>query len=178
MAHSMTFKSFTGLFAVAVIFSAALAARAADEPKKEGEKPNRSEKEGDRAGGDRGQMLARLLEGLNLTDEQKEKVKAVQAKNAEARTKWEAENKDKLDPIRAKMQAAREKQDREGMRAAFEELRKVSETAPRPDLMAQMKDILTAEQLEKLQKRMDELKERFKGGRPGKEKPPEKKPEV
>lgn len=93
-----------------------------------------------------------LFQGVNLTDEQKAKIKPLMESFREANKKWETDNADALKAARAKIQAAREAKDEAAMKAALEDLRKLNETRKplMEKLIADLKDILTPEQIAKV----------------------------
>jgi Spy/CpxP family protein refolding chaperone len=145
------------ILAVALLIARPLFAQ--DQP---GPKPR-----GDRAG--RGGFLGeRLMKELNLTDEQKAKIKDIRAKYGMDSVLTDEQKKARTDAIDAAKKDG--KKDRELMRAGFEAVKltddqkaKVRENGK--TMMDEVKKVLTDEQKTKLESLMKERRERRGQGR-------------
>ncbi len=135
-----------------------------------GPKAERSEKgerpgmmgEGPRAErrGEAMDQLRGALKDLNLSEDQKARIKTIMDEARDSREKFMEEHKDEVQAIREKMKAAREAKDSEQMKQLGEELRSIMESGPKPtDTMDKIKGVLTPEQREQLQGKLDQWKE-------------------
>lgn len=158
------------LRSVAVLLSLALLAPLATAQEQKAEK----KRPGAAAPDNPGQLLPQeVLDKLNLTDEQKEKV-------AKLRKDFEEKNKDAIDKMKESvakaketMEKARQDKDKDGFRKAGEQMREAAEAAQklRKDLEGQLAGVLNDDQKKKLQEAAAAGKE---GGRPGAAKPGER----
>ncbi|MCL2701757.1 MAG: DUF3826 domain-containing protein [Phycisphaerae bacterium] len=120
---------------------------------------------GNRGGGpgafgmnNRGPALAEFVNGLKLTDEQKEKVKGVFDKEKEAFDAWDKDNATALKDVQDKMQKARDDRNRDAMLSAFEDMRILMDGRNKPiqdETMKKLADVLTAEQMDQVKARVE-----------------------
>ena len=104
-----------------------------------------------------GQRLEAALGDLGLSEEQKGKVGEILKPFKEEVGKWREDHKAELEKVRTDLVAAREAKDREKGKAAMQDLRKLLEGAPKPaEVVGKLKDVLTADQMAKLQAKMEE----------------------
>ena len=122
-------------------------------------------------GRDRGDFGRRMMEDLNLTQEQKEKVHEIMKAQHEKSKGWREANAEELKEIE------------EQMKALHERRRKLMKGAPKPtDAFAQIRPLLDAEQQEALDEKFERIKQhmqkhdrRSKAGEKGKRGRPEGK---
>ncbi len=129
----------------------------------------------------RGEMMDGVrgaLRDLNLTEDQKAQIKTIMDEARDSREKFMDEHKDEVRAIREKMKAAREAKDRDQMKQLGEELRGIMESGPKPqDTMEKIKGVLTPEQRDQLQGKLDQWKENHprpqleEGERPRRQRP-------
>jgi len=118
--------------------------------------------EGGRGNG-KGDKFQKLAEELNLTPEQKEKLKAQRAefkeKNKALREKMQAKNKE------LKNELKNPTVDRAAVNATIEDIKSLTgeKLNSRVDKILSMKDVLTPEQFTKLQEKMQEKYKKMKG---------------
>lgn len=133
----------------------------------------KAEKEGDNKGkrfdGERkrdGDALHKLLSELNLTSEQKEKVKDIMVEARTARAEWYKTNGEKMKELQKEMQAAREAKDQEKGKAVGEQVKALRESMPKPqENMAKVREVLTPEQQTVFDAKIQEMKEQRMGAK-------------
>lgn len=103
-------------------------------------------------GKDRGHAVGRVLHSLNLTEDQKTKIKQI---FADAR---DSVDQEAAVEIREEMKTARENKDREAMKAAMDKLKALRESSD-VDVIGDIKKVLTDEQVEKLEAALSKRKE-------------------
>jgi len=114
-----------------------------------------------------GPIFRHLLEGLELSDQQKTEIRDVLKNNGEKMRQYHEANKEKFEGIREQMKQAREDKDREKMKQLYEQMKQFHEGRPvKPeDVVQQIRTKLTPEQRETFDKRVEELKEKMEGAR-------------
>jgi Spy/CpxP family protein refolding chaperone len=149
-------------------FSVALAGEGKDKDK------DREGREGGRPGE---AMFHQVLGKLNLTEEQKPKVKEILKAHHEEAEKFRQEHKEEFEALREKARQAREEGDREAMKKVHEDLKALMDKGPGGPLKAleKIKPVLTAEQNATLDKMMADMRERFEDGPPRRKDAPEGK---
>jgi len=140
-----------------------------------GERAGQRDGDGDRDGrrGPGGALL-RIIHALDLNDSQKQAVRECMTSHREKAKAFYDEHADEFKAIREKMQAARQADDREAMKAAFEEFRALRSKGPKPeDLIACIRGNLEGDQVTRFDEAIAKLKERFedRGPRPGGDRP-------
>jgi len=111
--------------------------------------------------------IEKVLAELDLTADQKTKIKTLtddfQAKN-EA---FQAAHKDELQPLRKAVQEAHQSGDRAKMKQAMEALQAARADAPKPkDLLEKIAEVLTPEQKEKFEKAVEDFRAKMQEKRP------------
>jgi hypothetical protein len=110
------------------------------------------------------ERLEAAIGGLGLSDEQKGKVEDAIKPFKDESAKWKEDHKADLDKVEADLVAARQEKDHQKTKAAMQDLRKLIGTAPQPaDAVAKLKDVLTADQLNQVQEKLDEAPAKGKG---------------
>jgi Spy/CpxP family protein refolding chaperone len=109
-----------------------------------------------------------MLRELNLSETQREEVREILDEHRAAAEKYREAHKAEFEALRAKAAKAREAGDREAMKAVHEEFKALMEKGPGgPDkALAEVKEVLTAEQAAKLEQMMAKMRER-RGDGPG-----------
>jgi len=103
--------------------------------------------------------MQQMLEGLSLTDEQKEQVRAITAQSMAARRAFREQNGEKIQALQKQIQEAREAKNAEAGRTAAQELRTIMEQGPKPgDVADQVRAVLTPEQQATLDQRVTEAR--------------------
>jgi Spy/CpxP family protein refolding chaperone len=130
------------------------------------DRPQRGGPGGGRGPGGPGAMLDNLLpprvvDDLKLTAEQKAKYDELQAAFKKDAEKWRSEHADAAE----KMRKAREEGDRETLRKLAEERRPLMDA--RRGYVDKLRETLTAEQKETLEKAMEQVRGRRRPGGPG-----------
>lgn len=111
-------------------------------------------------------MVMKALEQANLTEDQKTQVKAAMEKIRESHRKGSGRKQPELRDLHEQMRAAREKGDREAMRALHAQAKKImGKGAPRQMFRKKLASILTPDQLERFQNAM---KSQLRRGQPSK----------
>jgi Spy/CpxP family protein refolding chaperone len=165
---------------IAAVLAMAGVSMAEDKPA--GDPPKRERREGG-PGDRRGGPLGGLIEKLNLTEEQKPKVKAIMEEHRAAAEKYREEHKAEFEAARAKMKEARESKDEAKIKEAREAFRKLMEGGPSlKELGDKLRAVLTADQQKVLDEELAKIKERMAngpgpGGPRGERKPGDKKPD-
>lgn len=118
--------------------------------------------------GDRQQMRHRALMGvlreLDLTDEQREKIRALAADGRQAMEAWRQEHETELTELREQIADAREARDREKLKGLHEKMKVLHASLPeKARLLERIKEVLTDEQRQKLEQRLEELREQRPG---------------
>lgn len=111
------------------------------------------------------QRLEKLTGELNLSDEQKTKIKEIVGTAKEKWEAWANTHKDELEKLQGQIKEARANQDREKMQDAMRQAQElVKQDGPKPgEFLAQIKDLLTPEQQETLRTRMEEMRQNNAG---------------
>lgn len=151
------------LVVLAVALMAGATVLAADEGAKPAEKARakRAQADGQRPQGPRargGRFLQKVLGDLNLSDEQKGKVKEV---FATARKEFQAKaekHKDELAKLREEFQAARQSKDREKLAALAKKRRELMGDGGGEAILAKIKAVLTDEQKKQFDDKLAEAK--------------------
>lgn len=145
-----------------------------------------------RPGPEIGEFIHDTLAKLNLTEDQKTKVKTILDDARKSREEFHSKNEETLKKLHEEAKTARESGDREKGRAAMEKIGKLMENAPKPqDTIDKIKGVLTADQskqfeeaIEAKKKEMREQMEKRRaemeknGEKPGDGKPGEKAKEM
>jgi ribonuclease E len=124
------------------------------EARAQGERPQRGEARP-------GDNMRRLLEGLELTEEQREKVRGIVQEGGEKARAFMEENREKFESLRNEMRTAREAGDREKMRELAQKMRELTESGPRGQTIEEIKKVLTPEQLKKFEENLAAERERM-----------------
>ena len=103
--------------------------------------------------------LTALIDSLDLTAEQRAKVEQILASQRQEAAKFVRENHEKTRAVEAAIRQAREKQDAAALKASHDELVKLIEARGRPQeqLMSQLADVLTAEQMQRVRDAFDRM---------------------
>ncbi|MEI8194892.1 MAG: Spy/CpxP family protein refolding chaperone [Phycisphaerae bacterium] len=110
--------------------------------------------------------MQRLFAGLNLTADQKAKLKEIVQPFHEKLAAWRQQNKAQLEALRDQIKAAREAHDKDKLKAAFQQLKTLRESAPKfKDILPQIKAILTPDQVKILDERIEKLRDRLEDAR-------------
>jgi len=118
--------------------------------------------------GEHGGPLIAALKDLNLTDDQKAKVKTIMEDFRPKAEAYRAANKDKFEKAMADIKAARTSGDKTQMQAARAEMEALIKGSPMAAAIEQIKAILTPDQQTKFQAALEELrKEHGMGGGAG-----------
>ena len=129
----------------------------------------RQRAEGERGERGRGQLadrMHRLMEGVNLTEDQKAQVRPIMEEAAEKWRAFHEEHKEELDKLREEMKAAREAKDKDKAKEVGQKVRAIMEQADfRGDAIEKIKKVLTPEQLATFEKNLEEMKDRGPGER-------------
>lgn len=105
------------------------------------------------------EKLRQIMADLNLTDDQKGKIKEIVAPYRKELEAWRDAHQTEIDKAKADMQSAREAKDRTKIQAAVAEIRALFESAPKPKgLLEQIEAILTPDQLEKFKGQIADLR--------------------
>ena len=132
------------MLALSAVLIAGSVGIAQDAPRPEGE---RGERQGQRDGQrQRGGTHGWALRGIDLTEEQRTKIRAIDEKHREALQKFRQENAEKFRELREKLRAAREANDEAAMKAAREEMQKLNDTGPMKLVREEIRGVLTDEQ--------------------------------
>lgn len=118
---------------------------------------------GERKPGDRHhELMHELLKDLNLSDAQKEKIRAIGGEFRVKMQKWREEHKDEFQKLREEAHAAREAKDREKGREVMTKLEALRKSGPDPKSMfEEMGKVLNEEQRAKFEARLKEHRERM-----------------
>lgn len=99
------------------------------------------------------------LDSLNLSDDQKAKVRTILEDTRKSHEEFRSKNEATLKSLHEEAKAAREAGDREKARAAMEKAEKLMENAPRPGAaIDKIKGVLTADQSKKLDEAIEAKK--------------------
>lgn len=110
--------------------------------------------------------LHKLFEGLNLTADQKAKIKDIVGPFHEKLSVWRTQNKTQLEALREQIKTARAAHDRAALKTAFQQLKQLRETAPKfKDILPEIKAVLTPEQVKILQERLEKVRDRLEEAR-------------
>ena len=111
-----------------------------------GAQPGAGEMGGKRHGPGVGEVRE-LLADLNLTDDQKAKIKSITEAFREKVEAYKTAHKDQIDKFRTDLEAAKTAGDKEKIRQLVQQREALMADAPRPkDLIAEIKTVLTPEQ--------------------------------
>lgn len=136
---------------------------AADQPVLAGPKADKKgNADGKRFNGEhkRGDAIQKLLVSLNLTEDQKAKVKDIMVEAHTARQEWQKANGEQLKAIQKEMTDAKEAKDKDKMKEAFGKMKDLRATMPKPmENIAKIRDVLTADQQATFDAKIKELKE-------------------
>jgi len=113
-----------------------------------------------------------LFKGVNLTDDQKPKVKDIMTKQKTAIEAWRKENGPKLKDLHEKMVQARKDKDEASIKSTKADIQKIWESrkALHESLMKSLGGVLTADQMTKVKENFKECRaergqgQRHKGG--------------
>jgi len=131
-----------------------------------------------------GEAVAALAEcnlepDFNLTADQKTKIQGIRDGVKKARETWRKDHEEDIKKVQEEMRAARDGQDRDKAREAFQKLQELGAGAPKTDdAEKQLKAVLTADQAKKLDAKVEErfnqmeenrrqMMDRMGGGGPG-----------
>ena len=107
-------------------------------------------------------IIDRAIEELDLNQTQRNKIETILESGYKARQNWMQENKNKLRDLRADMAEASREGDKTKAKKLREKLANLLATAPdRKTIRDQVLTILTPEQKEQLNKKIDQLRKRF-----------------
>ncbi|MEO0587403.1 MAG: Spy/CpxP family protein refolding chaperone, partial [Planctomycetota bacterium] len=108
-------------------------------------------------------MIRAMFRDVDLSDEQKERVREILQEARSEREAWMAENGDQLRELREKMADARAVQDTDAAQAVAQELRTIMSAGPSPMGIAEdVRAELTAEQAEVFDRNFDEVQQRVR----------------
>jgi len=117
---------------------------------------------------DRGhaRRLRELFQSMDLSDQTEAQVRQIFETQRQAVMNWARENDGKFVELRKKLQAARKAQDKEAAEAAMKEVKELGKARKQlhEDLMNQLKEVLSKEQMVKVKKFFTDMRRR---GRPG-----------
>ncbi len=133
--------------------------RAEGQMRPEGERGQRGE--GQRGETRPGDPLRRLLEGITLSDEQREQVRAIIQEQGEKARAFREEHQTEFEQLRKDMQAAREAGDREKMRVLAQKHRELVEKGPRGEAIEKIKAVLTPEQIKTFEENLARERQRM-----------------
>jgi len=106
---------------------------------------------------DRRMILMRALSELDLSDEQRESIRTLNAEFQAERKQWRDEHREAIDALREKARIARESQDREAWRELREQRRSLWRTAPSPrEHLERLKGELTEDQVQTFERKLVE----------------------
>jgi len=149
----------TGLIALAAVLLAGPPVLAA--PPDQAEEKGPLGERGDRAAAMMQRVRDKLMEGITLTDEQKEQAVAIVDEHRAAWDAWREEHGEAMQELRLKMREAMKDRDREKMAELRNEVRELMADAPKPmDMLQSIRDeVLDAGQQEQFDANLKELRE-------------------
>lgn len=110
-------------------------------------------------GGPGPEFIRDTLEKLNLTDDQKAKIRTILDDTRKAHEEFRSKNEETLKTLHEEAKAAHESGDREKARAAMEKLEKLRENAPKPGAaLDKIKGVLNADQVKQLDQAIEAKK--------------------
>jgi Spy/CpxP family protein refolding chaperone len=111
--------------------------------------------------GDQTRPLERILKELNLTEDQQKQVQQIMGTQRQAVRNWRNENQAALKDLQKQLQDAKDSGDKDKIKAANQGIEKIKQSrkALYENVMKQLKDVLTPDQLEKARKFMQEARE-------------------
>jgi Spy/CpxP family protein refolding chaperone len=134
--------------------------------------PERGEGRRERASsgpsGERPRPLERLLKDLNLTEDQQKQVRQIMDTQRQAMENWRKENQAALKDLQKQLEDAKESGDKDKIKTARQEIEKIEQSrkALHENLIKQLKDVLTPDQLEKARKFLEQGREQFREEHP------------
>ncbi|MBI1335507.1 MAG: hypothetical protein GC164_00935 [Phycisphaera sp.] len=126
---------------------------------------------------ERGEAMHKLLESLNLSDDQKEQVRKIHADAVADRKAYTDQHKDEFESLRDELKKAIEAKDRDKVKEVRDKMKALWDAMPsKPmDVAAKIRAVLTPEQqaqfdakLEELKKKLEERREEWKKNHDGK----------
>lgn len=136
--------------------------KAKNKPVLAGPKADKESRGDKRFNGDRvkGSDFQAALESLNLTDAQKEQIKAFVVEGRAARAKWQKDNGEQLAALRKQMEDARKAGDQAGMKDAGQKLKDLHAQAPQnAQINKNVRSVLTEEQTKLFEAKMKEIRQ-------------------
>ncbi|WP_432800280.1 Spy/CpxP family protein refolding chaperone [Poriferisphaera sp. WC338] len=111
-------------------------------------------------------MKAQLFKGIELTDAQQEKVEDIMKTAHDERRAWHEAHRDELEAHRAEFKNAMKSKDKEAIAAAKEKMKKLRESAPKPDAtLDKVNSILTPDQQTIFAENRAKIKENWEQGK-------------
>lgn len=119
--------------------------------------------------GEQARPLERILKELNLTEDQQKQVQQIMSTQRQAMENWRKENQAALKDLQKQLQDAKDSGDKDKIKADSLAIEKLDQSrkAVRENVMKQLKDVLTPDQLEKARKIMQEGRQQAREDHPG-----------
>jgi len=119
--------------------------------------------------GDQARPWERILKELNLSEDQQKQVQQIMSTQRQAQKNWRNENQAALKDLQKQLQDAKDSGDKDKIKAANQGIEKIEQSrkALHENVIKQLKDVLTPDQLEKARKFMQEGREQDGEVHPG-----------